>query len=73
MGAAVRVGKKDDEAWEVLELLSGICVETGEVLQREGKRNLGEWIKEKLVETEADSGKMIVEVSCALFGPSARL
>lgn len=73
MGAAVRVGKKDDVAWEVLELLSGVCVETGEVLQGLGKANLGEWVKEKLVETEGEAGKMIVEVSFALLVSSAGL
>ncbi|ORY89060.1 hypothetical protein BCR35DRAFT_300847 [Leucosporidium creatinivorum] len=61
MGAAVRVGVKDEEAWEMLELLAGVCTETGEVLQRMGKANLGEWVKEKLVETEGEPGKMIEE------------
>lgn len=63
MGSAVRVGKKDEEAWEVLELLAGVCVETGEILRGLGKGCLGEWVREKLVETEADPGGMIVEVS----------
>lgn len=66
MGPAVRVGVKDEEAWEVLQLLSGVCKETGQVLKREGKGNLGEWVGEKLAETEGDAGRMIELVSCVV-------
>lgn len=62
----MRVGEKDEEAWEVLELVDGVLKETGEVLKKQGKANLGEWVKEKLVETEGDAGRMVVLVSWLL-------
>ncbi|GJN90455.1 hypothetical protein Rhopal_003466-T1 [Rhodotorula paludigena] len=44
LGSAVRVGEKDEEAFEVLELLVGVLRETGAVLQREGAASLGVWL-----------------------------
>lgn len=62
MGPAVKVGEKDAEAWEILELLAGVLVETGGILRRAGKKDLGEWVKDALVETGGDVGSMIVKV-----------
>ena len=62
MGSAVKVGIKDEEAWEILELLCDACHSTGKALQKEGMASLGAWVKGKLIETEGDSGKMIEAV-----------
>lgn len=62
MGPAVRVGEKDAEAWEVLELLVEVLKGTGEVLKKAGKKDLGAWMKETLVETGGESGAMVEKV-----------
>lgn len=62
MGSAVTVGEKDEEAWEVLELLTGVLNETGKVLKGLGKKNLGEWVKEALLETLGDSEELLEKV-----------
>ncbi|GAA5979927.1 hypothetical protein JCM11641_007588 [Rhodosporidiobolus odoratus] len=59
LGPAVTVGEKDEEAWEILELLANVCVQTGAVLQRESKATLGEWVVAKLNETQGDVAKMV--------------
>ncbi|KAI5481248.1 DUF2419 family protein [Pseudohyphozyma bogoriensis] len=63
LGAAVKVGEKDADAFEVLELLAGTLNETGKVLQKEGKKDLGEWVGAKLDETGGDAPKMVVELA----------
>lgn len=59
LGPAVRVGEKDDEAIEILELVARALKETGRALERADKRNLGDWVKDKLIETRGDAGKMV--------------
>ncbi|GAA5893153.1 hypothetical protein JCM6882_003899 [Rhodosporidiobolus microsporus] len=59
LGPAVTVGEKDDEAWEVLELLVGVLNQTGEVLKLLGKDSLGEWIAGELRRTGGDVGEMV--------------
>ncbi|BGP12100.1 hypothetical protein JCM10213_005207 [Rhodosporidiobolus nylandii] len=59
LGPAVTVGEKDDEALEILELLAGVCTQTGEVLRRERKETLGAWMSAKLKETDGDVAKTI--------------
>ncbi|GAA5859445.1 hypothetical protein JCM1840_004620 [Sporobolomyces johnsonii] len=63
LGSAVKVGLKDEEAWECLELIVGVLKETGEVLKKEGKGNLGQWVSEKLVQTQGDSGEMVKQLA----------
>ncbi|KAI5481262.1 DUF2419 family protein [Pseudohyphozyma bogoriensis] len=63
LGAAVKVGEKDADAFEVLELLAGTLNETGKVLQKEGKKDLGAWLGAKLDETGGDAPKMVVELA----------
>ncbi|GAA6042337.1 hypothetical protein JCM8097_003853 [Rhodosporidiobolus ruineniae] len=63
LGSAVMVGEKDDEAFEILGLLEGVLRQTGEVLQREGKASLGEWVVAKLKQTDGDVGKMVAELA----------
>lgn len=69
LGSAVRVGEKDDEAIEVLELLSGVLNQTGEILKTAAKKNLGEWVRERLEMTEGDVGAMIIAVSTPGLAP----
>ncbi|GAA6004047.1 hypothetical protein JCM10207_006531 [Rhodosporidiobolus poonsookiae] len=63
LGAAVRVGEKDAEAWEILELLTGVLNETGGILQGLGKKDLGSWVREKLEQTNGDAGAMVRELA----------
>ncbi|KAK4050717.1 hypothetical protein OIO90_004939 [Microbotryomycetes sp. JL221] len=62
LGSAVKVGEKDEEAFEVLELLEKALRETGEALQKEGKRSFGEWVRDALVETEAKVEQMLEKI-----------
>lgn len=62
MGPAVRVGEKDAEAWEVLELLVEVLKGTGQVLKKAGKKDLGAWVKDALVETGGEPGAMVEKV-----------
>ncbi|GAA5828048.1 hypothetical protein JCM11251_005709 [Rhodosporidiobolus azoricus] len=59
LGPAVTVGEKDEEAWEVLELLTGVLNETGKVLRQKGKESLGEWVVGELKRTGGDTGEMV--------------
>ncbi|GAA5897265.1 uncharacterized protein JCM6883_006635 [Sporobolomyces salmoneus] len=59
LGPAVKVGTKDPEAFEILELLVGVLHETGKVLEDLGMKNLGEWFEGELCRTNGDSGAMI--------------
>lgn len=68
LGSAVKMGVKDDEAFEILDLLAEVCKSTGEVLRDAGKRSLGEWVYEKLGEAEGDAGVLVHAVSGA--GPA---
>lgn len=65
MGPAVKMGEKDEEAWEILELLAGVLTQTGKILKDFGKKNLGEWVKEALLETLGDAEEMIEKVCCS--------
>ena len=62
MGPIVKVGEKDAEAFEILELLAGVLNETGAILKKAGKKDLGEWVKDALVELDGEVGAMIVKV-----------
>lgn len=59
----VTVGVKDDEAFEVLELLAGALRETGDVLQREGCPSLGVWVRGALERADGSTGVFVHEVS----------
>lgn len=69
LGSAVKVGTKDDEANEILELVAETLKSTGMVLRSQGKRCLGEWVAEALKETNGDAGGMVHKVS---GGPAPR-
>jgi len=62
LGPAVKVGTKDPDAFEVLELLEKVLKETGGVLTELGYESLGEWFKEELCRLNGDSGAMIHSV-----------
>ncbi|GEM08565.1 DUF2419 family protein [Rhodotorula toruloides] len=59
LGSAVKVGEKDEDAFEILGLLAAVLNETGEVLEGLGKRSLGAWLLEKLVEADGDGVKLL--------------
>jgi hypothetical protein len=63
LGSAVHVGEKDEEAFEILGLLVGVLNETGAELDRLGKRSLGAWLFEKLVDAEGDGEKLVHDAS----------
>ncbi|KAM0753964.1 hypothetical protein T439DRAFT_378071 [Meredithblackwellia eburnea MCA 4105] len=63
LGPAVKVGEKDNEAWEILELVAGVLTETGQVLKTLGKRDLGQWVKDELIKTEGNEGEMLVKLA----------
>lgn len=69
MGPIVKVGEKDPEAFEILELLAGVLNQTGEILKKAGKKDLGEWVKDALVELDGEVGAMIVKVSTGAPSP----
>jgi len=62
LGPAVKVGTKDPDAFEVLELVENVLKETGGVLNELGYESLGEWFKEELCRLNGDSGAMIHSV-----------
>ena len=62
LGPAVKVGMKDEEAFEVLGSLEKVLKETGRVLNELGYESLGEWFKEELCRLNGDSGAMIHSV-----------
>lgn len=70
LGSAVRVGTKDDEAIEILELVAETVKSTGQALKSQGKRSLGEWVLTALRETNGDAGEMVFKVR-APVGPVA--
>ncbi|KAM0790857.1 hypothetical protein ACM66B_004699 [Microbotryomycetes sp. NB124-2] len=59
LGSAVKVGERDLEAMEILELLERALKETGEALKLSNKKSLGEWVRDALIETNADVGTML--------------
>lgn len=63
LGSAVRVGEKDEEAFEVLDLLVGVLRETGAVLQQKGAASLGVWVRGALERAEGQAGAFVREVS----------
>ncbi|KAK4698762.1 hypothetical protein P7C70_g7507, partial [Phenoliferia sp. Uapishka_3] len=63
MGPVVKVGEKDAEAFEILELLVGVLNETGAILKKAGKKDLGEWVKDALIEADGEVGVMIVKLA----------
>lgn len=66
LGSAVKVGTKDAEAFEILELVVKVLHETGETLQQLDAKNLGEWFENELCRTSGDSGAMIHSVRLTL-------
>ncbi|BGP33589.1 hypothetical protein JCM10296v2_005393 [Rhodotorula toruloides] len=61
--SAVKVGEKDEEAFEILGLLARVLNKTGEALERFGARSLGAWLLEKLVEAEGDGMKLVHDLA----------
>jgi hypothetical protein len=63
MGPIVKIGEKDEEAWEILESWTKVLKETGTILKVLKYESLGEWVAETLGETGGDAGAFLVEVS----------
>ncbi|BGP02784.1 Queuosine salvage protein [Rhodotorula toruloides] len=63
LGSAVKVGEKDEEAFEILGLLAGVLKETSEVLDRLGNRSIGAWLLEKLGDAEGDGPKLVRDLA----------
>ncbi|GAA5963447.1 hypothetical protein JCM3765_003075 [Sporobolomyces pararoseus] len=59
LGSFVQIGTKDEEAFEILELLEKVLNETGEVLESLDKNCLGEWFRDELCRLNGDSAAMI--------------
>ncbi|GAA5852516.1 hypothetical protein JCM9279_003482 [Rhodotorula babjevae] len=55
----VTVGVKDDDAFEVLELLAGVLRQTGAALQAAGSDSLGAWVQDALIEAQGSAGAFI--------------
>lgn len=62
LGSAVKVGVKDEEAFEVLQLLVGVLNETGSILQEAGIKSLGVWVREMLERANGDGFQVVREV-----------
>ncbi|SCZ89027.1 BZ3500_MvSof-1268-A1-R1_Chr1-1g00903 [Microbotryum saponariae] len=62
LGPVVKVGMKDDDAFEILELIVRVLNRTGEVLKKEGKEDLGHWVQQALLEVEGDSEQMLRKI-----------
>jgi len=62
LGPAVKVGTKDAEAFEILELVVGVLNETGQILEDLEMKDFGEWFEGELCRTKGDSGAMIHSV-----------
>ncbi len=62
MGSIVMVGEKDKDAYEIVESLGEVLRETGEILEKGGWKNLGEWMSEMLKSTGGAVGGMIEKV-----------
>lgn len=63
MGPIVKIGEKDEEAWEILESWTRVLKETGAILKVLRNASLGEWVAETLQTTGGDSGAFLVQVS----------
>lgn len=70
LGRAVKVGVKDEEAFEVLQLLVGPLNETGRILQEAGVKSLGVWLRESLERAEGNGYQVVREVR---FPPRLRV
>ncbi|KAG0659287.1 hypothetical protein C6P46_005217 [Rhodotorula mucilaginosa] len=70
LGRAVKVGVKDEEAFEVLQLLVGPLNETGRILQEAGVKSLGVWLRESLERAEGNGYQVVREL--ALSFPAFR-
>ncbi|KDE09371.1 hypothetical protein MVLG_00278 [Microbotryum lychnidis-dioicae p1A1 Lamole] len=62
LGPVVKVGEKDDDAFEILELIVRVLNRTGEVLKKEGKEDLGHWVQQALLEVEGESEQMLRKI-----------
>ena len=62
LGSAVKVGVKDEEAFEVLQLLVGVLNETGRILQEMGTNSLGVWLRETLERAKGHGFQVVREV-----------
>ncbi|KAK4050855.1 hypothetical protein OIV83_003277 [Microbotryomycetes sp. JL201] len=63
LGSAVKVGERDPDAIEILELVEKALKETGQALEQSNKRSLGEWVQDSLIETNADAGRMLEKLA----------
>ncbi|GAA5940703.1 uncharacterized protein JCM15063_006332 [Sporobolomyces koalae] len=59
LGAAVKVGTKDAQAFEICQLVVDVLHETGLTLQGLQFDSIGAWFKAELCRTNGDSGAMI--------------
>ncbi|GAA6063306.1 hypothetical protein JCM10212_006716 [Sporobolomyces blumeae] len=59
LGSAVKVGTKDDEAFELLGLVEGVLHETGETLDALGMADLGTWVEQELLRTRGEVASMV--------------
>lgn len=72
LGSAVKIGIKDEEAFEVLELLAGVLNESGAVLERLDVESLGVWMRGVLGRAQGDGAAVVREVSFRLGFRSRR-
>lgn len=49
----VKIGEPDAEAREIVQLVQGVMNQTGEILLKQGKKTLGQWVADTLNETKA--------------------
>ncbi|KWU45630.1 hypothetical protein RHOSPDRAFT_16408, partial [Rhodotorula sp. JG-1b] len=63
LGSAVKVGVKDEEAFEVLQLLVGVLNETGRILQEMGTNSLGVWLRETLERAKGHGFQVVRELA----------
>merc|ERR1719487_1891162 len=63
LGSAVKVGVKDEEAFEVLQLLAGVLDDTGSILQEAGIKSLGVWVREMLERANGHGFHVVREVA----------
>lgn len=53
----VKIGEPDNEAREIVRLVQGVMNETGNILVKLGKKNLGAWVADTLNQTKELSGQ----------------
>lgn len=47
----IHIGERDAEAAEIVHLVQGVMNQTGQILVKQGKKNLGQWVVDTLKQT----------------------